>query len=505
LPLPDRVLDPSGTPGEDDLGDLRTRALAVLTAPDLAHVVDLVAYADGDAVHVVNVDGETVFDRAAPHVVRRTTGRDPIAAQDPLAFTPLAAEPHAPGNADNVYPFARERLADLFEHAAAPDLAVVHTPAHYWAERGGHLGEHGSLDVVQSRAPLILSGFGVAERGMLARAARTIDVGPTLGHAVGVPAYDDGTHLRNQSGAALVDLVAPGAAHVVGLLWDGCNSNDLYAMAQSGGLENVARLLARGCALTGGAIAEFPSVTLVNHTSALTGAGPGRHGILNNAYFDRRRGEQGEQVVANESATWHRAGEWLEPTVETVFEAVARTMPDARTACVNEPVDRGATYSTFGLVREYGHSDGAKSLTSTLPDPTTDPYATQEYVAADSGYAWGSSVDATGLAQVLGLWGDPATRPALMWWNTTLTDSAHHAGGPHSPIARASMRDADARLGVFLDLLDDAGLTDDTFVLLTSDHGSAAADPTCTGDWDEALRAAGVPFRDEAYGFIYLG
>jgi hypothetical protein len=31
------------------------------------------------------------------------------------------------------------------------------------------------------------------------------------------------------------------------------------------------------------------------------------------------------------------------------------------------------------------------------------------------------------------------------------------------------------------------------------------ADETCTGDWDDALREAGIPFRDEAYGFLYLG
>jgi phosphonoacetate hydrolase len=42
-------------------------------------------------------------------------------------------------------------------------------------------------------------------------------------------------------------------------------------------------------------------------------------------------------------------------------------------------------------------------------------------------------------------------------------------------------------------------------VLLTADHGMEGADPTCTGDWDQALTAAGVPFRDEAYGFLYLG
>ena len=503
MPLPDRVLEATGKPaGLAPSQELRERALAVLVARDLAHIVDLVAYADGDVIEVTNADGSTAFDRSAPHVVRRVTGRDPIARQDPLDFASLADEPRAPTNARNSYPFARERLAGLFEHPAAPDLVVVHTAGHYWPERGGHLGEHGSLDVVQSRAPLVLSGAGVTARGLLDRAARIPDVGATLLHAAGIDTNDDGVHHARQTGVALGDLVTPGAKHVVGLLWDGCNSNDLYALAASGELPAVARLLARGCALRGGAVAEFPSVTLVNHTSALTGCGPGRHGILNNAFYDRR---SAERVVPNDSSTWHRACEWLEPDVETVFETMARSRPGAMTACVNEPVDRGATYSTFGLVRDRGHSDGARSLGSELPDPTADPHASADQVAADPGYAWGTSVDATGLAQVLGLWADAATRPALMWWNTTLTDTAHHAGGPHSEVARASMRDADRRLGVFLDVLDGTGTTQDTFVLLTSDHGSEAADPTCLGDWDAALTAAGIPFRDEAYGFLYLG
>jgi arylsulfatase A-like enzyme len=92
-----------------------------------------------------------------------------------------------------------------------------------------------------------------------------------------------------------------------------------------------------------------------------------------------------------------------------------------------------------------------------------------------------------------------------MWWNTLLTDTGHHAGGPHSDIARNSMRDADKRLGVFLDHLERIGALEETVILLTSDHGSEGADPSCTGDWDEPLREAGLTFRDEAYGFIYLG
>ena len=170
---------------------------------------------------------------------------------------------------------------------------------------------------------------------------------------------------------------------------------------------------------------------------------------------------------------------------------------------MNEPVDRGAGYSTFALVREAGLG-GTGSLSAMLPAAVDDAVATQQHVSASTDYAWATQVDASGLDQVLGLWRQDVP-PALTWWNTTLTDSGHHAGGPGSSIARASLQDADARLGRWLDLVEERGLADDTVVLLTADHGMQAADPARTGDWDAALEAAGIPFRDEAHGFIYLG
>ncbi len=104
---------------------------------------------------------------------------------------------------------------------------------------------------------------------------------------------------------------------------------------------------------------------------------------------------------------------------------------------------------------------------------------------------------------MLGLWreGEP---PRLTWWNTTLTDGAHHAGGRGSALARAGLVDSDRRLGAFLDLLEERGLVDDVVVLLTADHGMQTADPAVRGDWDAALTAAGVAFRDEGHGFVYL-
>jgi hypothetical protein len=455
--------------------DLRERALDVLLDPDLASVVDLVCWLDHGLVHVADSAGHVAL--GADGSTTLLAGRDPVADQDPYA--------------DSSYPFAAARLHSLFLEPRAPDLAVVHTGAHCWTERGGHLGEHGSLNALQSRAPLLLSGPGVSPRGVVEGVARTVDVAATLAHLAG-GSYDD-------MDGTPVPLVEPGAKHVVGLLWDGAPSGELLTLAQDGTLPNVARLLSRGCALRGGAIAEFPSVTLVNHTCALTGVGPGRHGIVNNAYYDRATGEQ---VVANSSATWHRASEWLRPGVRTVFD---RLPAGVRSACVNEPIDGGATYSTFALLREArASSDGGGSLADFLPPADADPHATQQHVAADADYRWATSVDAAGLDQVLGLWREQEP-PRLMWWNTTLTDSAHHAGGPGSAIARAGLRDADRRLGVWLDLLDERGLADDVVVLLTADHGMQAADPTCTGDWDDALTAAGIAFRDEAYGFLYLG
>ena len=66
----------------------------------------------------------------------------------------------------------------------------MHTPRHFFPEQGGHVGEHGSLDVIQSRSPLILSGAGVPRRGYVDGFARLVDVGPTLAFLAGVPAMD---------------------------------------------------------------------------------------------------------------------------------------------------------------------------------------------------------------------------------------------------------------------------------------------------------------------------
>ena len=497
----------------------RESVVSVLTSRDLASIVDLVVWVE------VGTDDPSVAGMvamAASHVGRVRLhqdgrhevieGLDPIASEDPMAFLPYdreCANPAPRSSRENSYPYAASRILSLFaDPARSPDLAVVHAPRHFFPEQGGHLGEHGSLDVIQSRAPLLLSGKGVVARGIVDEHARLVDVCPTMATLAGVPAADlldaagdllDGRVLTEYLGGER--LPEP---KVIGILWDGAHCGDLLHLAASGELPGLSRLIGDGVALRGGAVAQFPSVTLTNHTSILTGLGPGRHGVLGNVFYDRATGER---VVPNKSAAWHRSAEWLRPAVRTVFEMVNSIVPHGdspRTACLNEAVDRGADYSTMAMIRASGCSSGAAGLDDQLPDARASAHVHDMTHLDGSYFSWCSQVDDLGLAQMRRLWGSLESAPTLTWWANIVSDAGHHAGGPRSDIARDSLRDSDSRLMSFLEHLDELGITEQVTFLLTADHGFEASDPTITGSWRPALERLGIPFRDEGPGFIYL-
>jgi phosphonoacetate hydrolase len=495
----------------------RESVVAALTSPDLASIIDLVVWVDADgssdlgpfamaASHV----GRVRMHRDGSHEVLH--GFDPIASEDPMAFLPYdreCASPCPPTSRDNAYPYAASRILSLFaDPTRSPDVAVMHTPRHFFPGQDGHVGEHGSLDVIQSRAPLLLSGRGVPAHGMVDGHARLVDVAPTLAALAGVPESE----LRDAKGdlldggvltAYLEDEVSA-KPKVIGILWDGAHCGDLLHLAEHGELPGIARLINNGMAFRGGAVAQFPSVTLTNHTSILTGVGPGRHGVLGNVFYDRATCEQ---VVPNDASTWHRSAEWLRPAVRTVFEMVNSVVPQGdspRTACVNEAVDRGADYSTMAKIRDSGSSSGASGLGDQLPDAQISVHLHDVTHLEDSYYSWGTQVDDLGLTQMLDLWASPETAPTLTWWSCVVSDAGHHAGGPRSEIARDSLRDSDSRLVSLLEHLDALGITDEVTFLLTADHGFERSEADVTGSWGPTLEGLGIPLRDEGPGFIYL-
>ena len=470
-------------------------ALEVLLDSSLEPIVEVVLVGDGEAVEAHAVDGHVRFDASGK--VLEIGGRNPLGDQSTDRFAGLANELDAlrPARAANSYPFAYEQVAQLFDHPAAPDLCVIHTAAHNWADQGGHLGEHGSIDVIQARAPFIIAGAGVRASGVVDRACKLVDVAPTvLSLMGGALARTDGTVLDD-----VIDRSVAPPEHVIGFLWDGCNPNVLYDAAARGEAPNVARLMELGTTFGHGAMSSLPTVTLANHTSVLTGLHPGHHGILHNAWFDR---STGQQVITNSPETWHAASTWLFPGTETMHDAVHRCWPDACTVSVNEPTDAGADYSTFDFLRR-----GVPIERPPAPDEL--PNADQRFVRPVKEYRWSSRVDHTTVQQFLGVWsgqylGSDWPLPKFTWCNFSLTDAAFHEGGPHSEIARASVRDTDARLGEILAGVERAGVWDRTAFFLVADHGMEQTDPTVTGDWGPVLRDAGIAHRDEAFGFIYL-
>jgi phosphonoacetate hydrolase len=483
------------------------RALDILLDAGLDPIVDMVLLARDDAYEARSHDGWVRFRRTDSGGFETIAGEaaNPLADQSTDRFVGLDAERSSPypTRGDNAYPFGFAQVAQLFDHPAAPDLCVIHSAAHNWEDQGGHRGEHGSLDVVQARAPFIVAGKGVRADGLVPRAGRLVDVAPTVGELLGLTPRDDGSYVRGQDGDVredVLDLAGGRPRHVVGFLWDGTNPNVLHAMAAAGEAPNVARLMEMGTAYAHGAMAGLPTVTLANHTSILTGRLPGHHGILNNAWYDRRTGRQ---IITNSSATWPTAMETLTPGVESIHHAVHRTWPDAFTASINEPADPGADYSTFDFFRR-----GAVPPIPTTPDGL--PHTTERFVRPSKDYQWSTIVDHMCVEQATGIWSGyyrevDYPKPRFMWVNFTLTDSAFHEGGPHSEIAAAAVRDCDARLGEVLAAVERAGAFDDTAFLLVADHGMEENDPAVRGDWDVPLREAGLQFRDEGYSFLYLG
>ena len=86
---------------------------------------------------------------------------------------------------------------------------MLHSGAHNWEDQGGHRGEHGSLGIVQARAPFVIAGKGVRNDGIVPRAGRLVDVAPTVAELLGCTPDEHGHHLAGQDGVVRDDVLDP--------------------------------------------------------------------------------------------------------------------------------------------------------------------------------------------------------------------------------------------------------------------------------------------------------
>ena len=488
-------------PNQEESGN--RAILALLTDPGAAEHTDLVITHRADAYEVWARRGMVRFERHSAdgrqtfRVVEQL-GENPIADQRHDRVATCGAELEAAANSGRPtddpnrafiephqlsYPHAYERIAQLFDSPYAPDLIV--SPKCY--AFGLQPGQHGALDVVQSRAPLAFAGPGIRP-GLYETAPQHVDVAPTICRLLGFPHIDGrdwsgrtagergvaaDVYLQRQDGRVLGEILADDAAPAARayfVIFDGLSNSELQWLLDHDdpGIANLRRLLDRSARFRFGSTVNFPTITWPSHSALFTGAWCGHHDIVNPTYYDRAARQalapQGQTVMTE---TFLGAG------VETLYEAVHRVRgAAARTASIHEPQGRGADHAPLEG-RVLGPRDRLKALTAELAAAISPRWLADGH----EGVHREALVDARGLAQALVLFDDAAHAPPVLTAHEfTLTDGAGHEYGPHSDGLREAIAETDRRLGVVLDLLEAKGLLDSTVFVFTADHGMAAQD-----------------------------
>jgi hypothetical protein len=469
--------------------------LALLKNTRAADETDLVATYRDDAYEVWSRRGLVRFKRYAQaggalrFEVVEQIGENPIANQDPFAIASIDEELQASGRSGNSssdanrayfepevlsHPYAYERIAQVFDSPRGPDLIV--SPRAY--AFGIQPGQHGALDVVQSRAPLIFAGCGV-RGGQYKLPARQVDIAPTIARIMHFPELDGRgaageparVLLKRQDGVALMNMVdrnAPAPDLVYLILLDGLSHSELVWQLQynRAAIPALASLAERGAFLTYGSIVNFPSITWPSHSTIMTGTWCGHHDIVNPTFHLREHRET-VPIQGNIFEMEHH----LNPDVETLYEAFKRALGSgAITASIHEPQSRGADHAVFER-RIVGDKARLKALTQAMSAEVSPRWMADNL----PGMHREEIVDIRGMAQVLNLFAYcGANHPVFVAHEFVLTDGAGHDYGPHHDGLREAIYLTDRRIGRVFAMLRERGLFDSALFVLTSDHGMAA-------------------------------
>jgi hypothetical protein len=474
--------------------------LALLRDPQVAGQVDMVITCRDGAYEVWAAHGMVRFrrlwhaGRLVFEVVEQIAA-NPLADQSHTAVATCADELRAaaasgyPTEDPNYafieperlsHPHAYERIAQLFDSPYAPDLVI--SPKCY--AFGLQLGQHGALDVVQSRAPLAFAGPGVRP-GAYDSGPRQVDIAPTICEIMRFPTIDGAdcsgrtatergvapdVYLQRQDGQVLYEIISGDQrpARVYLVIFDGLSNSELRHLldTRDPAVTNLRRILDRSAFFTFGATVNFPSITWPSHSTLLTGTWCGHHDVVNPTYYARER----RQALVPQAQGMMTEG-YLCPDVETLYEAFHRVLgPAAFTASIHDPQSRGADHAALER-RVAGPRDRLKALTPDFVAAISPRYLADGKEALHRE----ALLDARGLAQLMLLFDDPThASPVLVAHEFSLPDGAGHDYGPHGDGLRAAVTESDRRLGQVLDMLEAKGFMDSTLFVFTSDHGMAA-------------------------------
>jgi phosphonoacetate hydrolase len=488
---PERLAGQGLDPNQYESGD-RTIAALIGEAPARDHVDLVTTWRDG-AYEVWAQRGMIRFKRfldddgGLHFEVIEQIRENPIANQDPFAVSTIDEEMRASGSGGHsstdsnraflepnviTHPFAYERIAQLFDSPRAPDIMV--SPKAY--TYGIQPGQHGALDVVQSRAPLIFSGPGV-KRGRHRIAARHVDIAPSIAHAMGFPKLAGESYLKRQDGRVLNEIFDAASSErpraVYMILLDGLSHSELMHQLENNraAIPNLVRLIDAGAMLSHGSIVNFPSITWPSHSTIMTGTWCGHHDIVNPTYHERERRE----TVPVQGMVFDTE-RFLSAEVETLYEAFKRVFgAETITASIHEPQGRGADHNVFEK-RIIGDKVRLKDITIGMMG-TASEISPRWMADGMPAMHREEVVDIRGMAQLINMMEHCGARvPKFIAHEFVLTDGAGHDYGPHHEGLREALYRTDGRIGKVLELLGARGMIELTLFVVTSDHGMAAQD-----------------------------
>ena len=336
------------------------RALEVLLDGSLDPIVDMVLLARDGAyeAHCPRRVGPLPAYRREAYEIVAGEGDEPARrpVDRPLRRPRRRARAPPPAPARELLPVrASTTIAQLFDHPAAPDLCVIHSAAHNWEDQGGHRGEHGSLGVVQARAPFVIAGRGVRADGHRPASRRGSSTSrrrsPRCSAWRRTPTA---RHLTGQDGEVRHDVLDAGAGAAAARRRASCSTGPTRTCStrwpQSGEAPNVARLIEHGHRLRarrdGGAADRHARQPHVDPHR------PPARATTGSSTTPGTTAPTGEQVITNSAATWPTAMQSL----DTRRRVAPRRRPPRRgrtrsRSSVNEPCDTGADFSTFDFFR----------------------------------------------------------------------------------------------------------------------------------------------------------
>lgn len=230
-------------------------------------------------------------------------------------------------------------------------------------------------------------------------------------------------------------------------------------------MPNFQKYLAGGCEVTGGMRTVYPSVTYPIHVSMVTGCYPGTHGVTSNFGF----------TTVNKDAAWL----WNKCyTVEDIFSAAKKA--GYSTASIAWPVT-GNNKDIDYLADEYWMPEPGDTLRSSFArmGSSEEMLDLMERNARylPEGYELGGKKHFMQWPTIDEFWVQLACdvirehAPEVTFLHTGTFDSFRHSYGVFGDHLKLARENLDRHIGMLMDACRDAGVLEETNLVLVSDHG----------------------------------